>query len=89
MRHSIPTGAIALALLLTGCGGESGKEAGSTSGGTAAAIVPAPNGGDWSQTVSQTADGGFMMGNPNAPVKLVEFASMDLPALRRLLEGIA
>ncbi len=78
MKASIHTGAIALALLLSGCGGESGNQSG-TSGGTTAATVPAPNGGDWAQTVAQTPDGGFMMGNPNAPVKLVEFASMTCP----------
>ncbi len=41
--------------------------------------VPAPNGGDWSAIVSQTAAGGFVMGNPNAAVKIVEFASMTCP----------
>jgi protein-disulfide isomerase len=80
MKASISTGAIALALLLSGCGGESGKNAGqSTTGGTAAPVVAAPKGSDWTQTVSQTPEGGFMMGNPNAPVKLVEFASMTCP----------
>ena len=41
--------------------------------------VPAPNGGDWSTIVSATPEGGFVMGNPNAPVKLVEFGSMTCP----------
>jgi len=63
---------IALALLLTGCG-EGGSQGGS--GAAKVAAIPAPNGGDWTQIVSQTPQGGFMMGNPNAPVKLVEFAS--------------
>jgi protein-disulfide isomerase len=30
---------------------------------------------DWTQTVVQTPEGGFRMGNPDAPVKIVEFAS--------------
>jgi protein-disulfide isomerase len=38
--------------------------------------VAAPNGGDWTQTVSETPEGGFRMGNPNAKVKVVEFGSM-------------
>jgi protein-disulfide isomerase len=61
----------ALALLLAGCG-----QSGNSSGNASAPIVaiPAPNGGDWTETVEQTADG-FRMGNPNAPVKLVEYAS--------------
>ena len=32
--------------------------------------------GDWSRTVVATAEGGFRMGNPDAPVKLFEFVSM-------------
>lgn len=31
---------------------------------------------DWTQTVVQTPEGGFRMGNPDAKVKLVEFASL-------------
>lgn len=77
MKASISTGAIALALLLSGCGGESGKDGKSGNGGAPAAAVPAPNGGDWTQTVQQTPEGGFRMGNPNAPVKLVEYASIS------------
>lgn len=32
---------------------------------------------DWTKTVSATPEGGFVMGNPNAPTKLVEFVSMS------------
>lgn len=41
----------------------------------AAAPVQAPN-GDWTQLVSQTTEGGMLMGNPQAKVKVVEFGSM-------------
>ena len=41
--------------------------------------LPAPNNGDWSTVVTKTAEGGFVMGNPNAKVKLVEFGSMTCP----------
>lgn len=44
----------------------------------AAAPVQAPN-GDWSQLVSQTTEGGMLMGNPQASVKVIEFASMTCP----------
>ena len=40
---------------------------------------PAPNNGDWSTVVTKTPEGGFLMGNPNAKVKLVEFGSMTCP----------
>jgi protein-disulfide isomerase len=44
-----------------------------------AAPVPAPNNGDWSTVVTKSAEGGFVMGNPDAKVKLVEFGSMTCP----------
>lgn len=34
---------------------------------------------DWTQVVATTPEGGFRMGNPNAPVKLVEFLSLTCP----------
>jgi len=40
------------------------------------AKVAAPAGKSWSATVSQTADGGYLMGNPDAPIKIIEFASL-------------
>ena len=84
MKALVVSGALASALLLAGCGGDAGagnsgsdSATGGASGQTAA--IPAPNGGDWTTVVSATPEGGFVMGNPNAPVKLVEFASMTCP----------
>jgi protein-disulfide isomerase len=34
---------------------------------------------DWTRTVVATPQGGFRMGNPNAPVKLVEYGSLTCP----------
>lgn len=31
---------------------------------------------DWSRTVTVTPEGGYRMGNPNAPVKLIEYGSL-------------
>jgi protein-disulfide isomerase len=73
MKALVTGAALGLALVLAGCGGES---AGGGGRSEAVAAVPAPNGGDWSQTVSPTPQGGFLMGNPNAEVKVVEFASL-------------
>lgn len=39
----------------------------------------APAGQDWTQVVSETPEGGFRMGNPNAPLKLVEYGSRTCP----------
>lgn len=41
---------------------------------------PAPNGGDWTQVVSRTPEGGTRVGNPDAPVKLIEYGSLTCPA---------
>jgi protein-disulfide isomerase len=42
----------------------------------------APKARDWTQVVRSTPQGGFVMGNPNAKVKLVEFGSMTCPHCR-------
>jgi protein-disulfide isomerase len=41
---------------------------------------------DWSQSVIMTAEGGFRMGNPAAPVKLVEYGSLACPHCRHFEE---
>ena len=67
-----------VALLATACNAEKG--AGNTTGPEVTATpVAAPNNGDWSTIVAKTPEGGFVMGNPNAKVKLVEFGSMTCP----------
>ena len=44
----------------------------------AAATVTAP-GKDWTTVFAATPEGGFRMGNPSAPVKLIEYASLTCP----------
>ncbi|HEY0150277.1 MAG TPA: thioredoxin domain-containing protein [Allosphingosinicella sp.] len=70
--------AAVLALAVASCGDDA-----ASGGGNAVAAenfqveqIAAPNGGDWSQTISATPAGGFLMGNPDAKVKLVEYGSM-------------
>lgn len=72
---------VALALGLAACGGSGGGDNQSSAAGQAPALkqIAAPNNGDWTQTVSETAEGGYRMGNPAAPVKLVEYASISCP----------
>ena len=76
--------AFAIALLpllsLAACG--DGKSAAGTSDVTAAAPVaakPAPAGTKWAEVVTRTAEGGYRMGNPDAPVKLIEYGSRSCP----------
>ncbi|MCY7398899.1 MAG: DsbA family protein [Sphingomonas bacterium] len=73
--------ALAGAALVTlgACNADKTTTNGTATTGVAATPVAAPNNGDWSSVVSQTPEGGFMMGNPNAKVKLVEFGSLTCP----------
>lgn len=45
----------------------------------ASPVAAQQRGRDWTQVVSATPEGGFRMGNPNAPVKIVEFLSLTCP----------
>lgn len=44
-----------------------------------APVAPAQAQRDWTQVVSRTAEGGFRMGNPNAPIHVVEYLSLTCP----------
>jgi protein-disulfide isomerase len=63
-----------LALGLAACG-KSSEGGGTTSGDAIAKIAP-PAGKTWSDVVAKTPEGGYVMGNPAAPIKLVEFGSL-------------
>jgi protein-disulfide isomerase len=78
MKAKSAIGAIALVLALAACNGDG---AGGNAAASDAPISPvaAPQGGDWTQMVAETPEGGFRMGNPNATVKLVEYASYSCP----------
>lgn len=80
MKKTIALAAVALALITAGC---DQKAADSNSSSTSPAAPAAPyNGQDWTQTVVRTPEGGFRMGNPDAPNKLVEYASITCPHCR-------
>lgn len=66
--------AIAAPLALAACSGEEAIEGGTS--GEPIAAVPAPEGTSWTETVTLTEDGlGTIVGNPDAPLKLAEYAS--------------
>lgn len=69
-----------LPLALAGCGGTDGGD-GSNAAAPAApvAAAPAPAGTEWAEQVVVTPEGGYRMGNPNAPIKLVEYGSRTCP----------
>lgn len=61
------------ALALAGCDKAADNGAAASGGG---ASVAAPAGTSWTETFAVTPDGGMLMGNPNAPVKLVEYGAL-------------
>jgi len=64
-----------LALGLAACGKKEGGDA--TSKADAITKVAPPAGKTWADVVSKTPEGGYLMGNPQAPIKLVEFGALS------------
>ena len=79
MKSMLTAGAAALALLLAGCGDGGNSNQATPVGNDPLKQIAAPNGGDWTQTVVKTPEGGFRMGNPDAPLKIVEYGSRACP----------
>jgi len=63
-----------LALALAACGGTDEAATGAPSGEPVAPIA-APAGQSWVDRAAVTPEGGYVIGNPEAPIKLVEYAS--------------
>lgn len=73
----------AAVLLLAGC--DSGAAPAPGDAGTASAAAGSPNkagGANWSKTVVATPEGGWRIGNPDAKVRIVEFASFSCGACK-------
>lgn len=81
-RLSAPVSALAMLALVAGCDGASNAAPQQAAAGAA---KPAA-GTDWVNFAEATPDGGFRLGNPNAKVKLVEFASLTCPHCREFHE---
>jgi protein-disulfide isomerase len=64
-----------LALSLAACDTKSGDGEGVT--GEPIAKIAAPAGKTWADTVAVSAEGGFQIGNPNAPIKLIEYGALS------------
>lgn len=65
------------ALALAACGGSG--DGNITAPANSVAAVAAPAGQDWTQVVRKSPEGGYVMGNPDAPLKLVEYGSRTCP----------
>ena len=73
-------------LALAGCGSNGSAPTGNAA---PAKSVAAPAGKAWVDVVSQTPEGGYVQGNPNAPVKLIEYGSRACPVCGRFAaEGV-
>ncbi|OCC22739.1 hypothetical protein MB02_15090 [Croceicoccus estronivorus] len=64
-------------LALAACGSDNDAAA-TQNAGPIAAIAP-PAGKQWSEVISVTDEDGYRIGNPDAPLKLVEYASLTCP----------
>ena len=71
LAASLATG---LALSLAACSGTEEADIGSLDGEPIAAIE-APEGQSWTDMVAVTESDGYLIGNPDAPLKLIEYAS--------------
>lgn len=77
----------AAVVAIAGCNSKPGDAATNATAPTASiGPVAPPANGDWSTVVNQTPAGGFLMGNPQAKVQLIEFGSMTCPHCREFDE---
>ena len=82
MKISTFTLAATAVLTLAGCNKDQGQGTPATNDTVTITQATPPPGGDWTQVVNATS-GGFMMGNPNAKVKLIEIASLGCPFCKK------
>ncbi|MDE2412551.1 MAG: thioredoxin domain-containing protein [Sphingomonadales bacterium] len=74
-RLILSAGIIPLALGLAACKKDAGT-ANAPSGAPIAKIAP-PAGKAWADVVTVTPEGGYQMGNPQAPIKVIEFGALS------------
>jgi protein-disulfide isomerase len=78
-RHALLAAALLpLALGVAACKKDDAGSAGAVSAAPLAKVPP-PAGKAWSDVIATTPEGGYRMGNPNAPIKLVEYGSLTCP----------
>ena len=74
-RIALAALAAPLALALSACGSGGSEDGAAVTGEPLEKIAP-PDGKSWSEVIAKTEDLGMLMGNPGAPIKLIEFASL-------------
>jgi|KBSMisStandDraft_5_1062788.scaffolds.fasta_scaffold26410_3 protein-disulfide isomerase len=75
-------------LALTACNKNKDQTQGTAVANEKVTITQAnpPPGGTWADVVNETSAGGYMMGNPNATVKLLEVGSLSCPHCQKFEE---
>lgn len=66
-------------LALAACGGGESNDSAPVVSSTPVAATTAPSGKAWTEVVTKSAEGGYVLGNPNAPIKLMEYGSRNCP----------
>ena len=79
IRTSLALLAAPLVLALAACGSADEEAEAALAGEPVAAVAP-PAGTTWDEQVTRTEAGGWLVGNPEAPIKLVEYGSLTCPA---------
>lgn len=69
--------ALPLALGVAACDSKPDEMGGLS--GQVIATIPPPANKRWTEVIEKTEEGGYRMGNPDAPIKLIEFASLTCP----------
>ncbi|WP_374414597.1 thioredoxin domain-containing protein [Novosphingobium colocasiae] len=70
---------VPLALALSACGKKDDAAPAALASGDPVAKIAAPAGKAWADMVDVTPDGGYRLGNPEAPIKLIEYGSLSCP----------
>ena len=88
MNSRVRTASIFAAVLVLAACGDGAPGAAETAKTTKKAVAAKPaSGQNWLEVTAATPEGGFRMGNPDAPVKLVEYASLTCPHCRDFHEN--
>ena len=87
MKFSYFAVAAILPLALVACGDKTTENAVDSKAASTSAVAANPAGTDWTKVMTATPEGGFRIGNPNAKVKLLEFASLTCPHCREFHEA--
>ena len=69
-----------LALALAACGSNEAEGGEGSLQGEPIAAIAAPAGQQWTDTVTVSDHDGYILGNPDAPIKVLEYASLTCPA---------